>query len=87
MTATVWQTMTNVVAWGVEIDSMTCIVFAPTAAKARYIAVAGYWDAYGRRKGEWPRAVAWREPRFDASMLIKNGKKGPFVRDYVEGYP
>jgi len=73
-----------VVSWVVEIDNMMGIVFAPTAAKARYIAVRGYWDAYGRRKGEWPRATCKREPRFDAVSLIAQGRYGPFCRDYVE---
>ena len=81
------EKLQTIVAWGVEINSMTAIVFASTLSKARYIAVRGYWDAYGRRNGEWPRAVAWREPRFDGSLLIVHGKKGPFARDYVEGYP
>jgi hypothetical protein len=72
-------------AWGVEINSMSSIVFAETLPKARYIAVRGYWAAFGQRKGEWPRAVGWREPRFDLSSLIAQGKQGPFCRDYVEG--
>lgn len=76
-----------VVAWGVDINAQTAIVFATTAAKARYIAVLSYWDAYGKRKGKWPPVTSWREPRFDKSMLLRSGEKGPFCRDYVEGYP
>jgi hypothetical protein len=75
--------MSNV-AWGVEIHDGNAIVFAETKAKARWIAVKAYWDAYGRNG--WPRAVAWREPRFDQSAL-KDKEQRAWTRDYVEGYP
>lgn len=80
--------MTNVwalVAWAVEINDITAIVFAPTATKARYKAVRDYWDAFGRRKGEWPRAVAWREPRFDNSSLKQLDPMRCYCREFVEG--
>ena len=71
------------VAWSVEIDSMSCVVFAATAAKARYVAVRAYWEAgYGSRR-TWPRAVAWREPRFDASPL-KARPNNCYCREYVQ---
>jgi len=36
-------------AWTVEINAMSCVVFAATKDKAKWIAVKGYWDAgYGR---------------------------------------
>ncbi len=56
-------------AWTVELHSMTCVVFAATKAKAQWIATKSYWDAYGRRKGEWPRAKAWRAKPYDKSHL------------------
>ena len=59
----------EVLAWTVEIHSMTCVVFAATKAKAQWIATESYWDAYGRRKGEWPRAKAWRATPYDKSRL------------------
>lgn len=74
----------NRVAWSIDLNDMSCIVFAPTSAKARYIAVRGYWDAYGKRKGEWPRATAKREPRFDKSAVLFP-QNIPYSRDYVEG--
>ena len=74
-------------AWKVEINYMTCIVFTTTAPKARYIAVKGYWEAgYGSRK-VWPRAVAWREPRYDKSMLNGREPGRCYGVECVEGYP
>lgn len=58
-----------VVAWEVEIRYLRCIVFAATKAKAQWIATRSYWAAYGRLKGEWPRATAARAPRYDRSIL------------------
>jgi hypothetical protein len=69
------------VAFGVEIRSMTAIVFAETPAKAKWIAVRGYWDAYGQNG--WPSLKVWREPRFNGNPL-KNGKRVPWTKDYVE---
>ena len=58
------------VAWEVEINGLRCVVFAITQRKAQWIATKHYWNAFGRgRKGEWPRAKAWREPRHDNSAL------------------
>lgn len=67
-------------AFGVEIHEMTTIVFATTPAKARWIAVRGYWDAYG--KTEWPRPRSWREPFFDSNPL-KDRESRCYTRDYV----
>lgn len=55
------------VCWEVEIRSLHCFCFAATQAKAQWIATKSYWEAYGRRKGEWPRARAWRAERHDKS--------------------
>lgn len=53
-------------AWRVEINDISCIVFAATKAKARWVAVRAYWEAgYGR--GTWPNPVAVRAPRHDNS--------------------
>lgn len=59
----------GLLAWTVEIHSMTCVVFAATKAKAQWVATKCYWDAFGRRKGEWPRAMAWRAKVYDKSRL------------------
>jgi hypothetical protein len=71
-------------AWEVEINSMACIVFAATKAKATWIAVKGYWAAgYGRGSGTWPRGVmAKRYPAFDRSTL-KSQPPRAWVPDYV----
>lgn len=51
-------------AWDVEISSMSCIVFATTKAKARWIAVKSYWEAFGRNKA-WPTCSVGRRPLLD----------------------
>lgn len=57
--------MSDLVAFRVEINSLSCIVAAQTRPKAQWIATRAYWEAgYGSR-GLWPRAVAHRAPRFD----------------------
>lgn len=73
---------TNSIAWHVEVDSMTCIVFAPTLPKAKWIAVKGYRDAGYGRKGEWPPVSAGRAERFDRSPL-RNQPPRPWTEDYV----
>ena len=64
-------------AWEVEIHSMRCICFATTKAKAQWIAIKAYWEAYG--KNEWPRAVASRAERHD-----KNPKRFEKPKAYSE---
>lgn len=73
------------VAWEVEVDTYTSIVFATTAPKARWIAVRGYWEAgYGRGPGNWPPGVsAWRCERHDKSPLRDRGPKC-WTPSYVE---
>lgn len=53
------------VAWEVEIHSMSCVVFAATKAKAKWIAVRDFWEAYGSN-GSWPHCSIVRSPFFDA---------------------
>ena len=74
-----------VLAFEVEVNGFVTVVFAESAAKAKWIAVAGYWDAYGKNQG-WPELHCRREPLFDGHPLAKQGRKcwGP---DYVRGYP
>lgn len=79
--------MSELVAWSVEIDSMTCVVFATTKPKARWLAVSAYWEAGYGRKRMWPRPVAWREPRFDKSALNGGEIGRAYTREYVETYP
>lgn len=70
-------------AWEVDVDYTRCIVFAATAAKARWIAVKSYWEAGCGRKGEWPRPEARREPQFDNCRLSAELPRA-FSREYVE---
>lgn len=66
----------HLLAWEVEINYMTCVVFAPTAAKARWIAVRGYWNAgYGRGPGTWPNPKERRAPHLDHCSLADQGPK------------
>ena len=69
-------------AWQVELHDMRCIVFAATKAKAQWIATKSYWNAFGRRKGEWPRAVAARAPRHDNARLRFDPPK-TYAEEYV----
>lgn len=55
-------------AWRVEIYDKPCIVFAATQAKAKWIAVKSYWNAFGRSK-VWPRPKASRAQIYDNSAL------------------
>lgn len=81
------STETPRVAWKVEIRSMSCIVFATTKAKAQWIAVKGYREAYGHRRGEWPGAKAWRVPEYDRSVLRFDPYRNGFTEDHVIDSP
>jgi len=70
----------DLLAWIVEIHSMTCVVFAPNKAKAQWIATASYWEAYG--KNGWPRAKAFRAKPYDNSRL-RFKKQKAWCEDYV----
>lgn len=70
-------------AFEVEIHSLTCVVFAATPAKARWIAVRSYWEAgYGRGSGTWPRPKATRAPAFDNCQLKDRGGRA-WVPEYI----
>ncbi len=56
--------MSTTLAWEVEINYMSCVVFAATKSKAKWIAVKAYWEAYGRRKN-WPHCTVARRPYYD----------------------
>jgi hypothetical protein len=58
------------VAFEVELNEAICVVFAATAAKARWIAVRSYWDANGRRR-TWPAVKSKRAPHLDTSPLCR----------------
>lgn len=60
----VWRLVQPSVAWEVEINYMSCIVFAATKAKAKWLAVKSYWDAYSR-SGSWPHTSVARRPQYD----------------------
>ncbi len=64
VTATKPVVSTQLVAWEVEIHSMSCVVFAATKAKAKWIAVRDFWDAYGKN-GTWPHCNIARRPFYD----------------------
>lgn len=73
----------RLLAWEVEIHDMRCICFAATKAKAQWLATKSYWEAYGRRQGEWPRAKAWRAERHDNSRLALETRQQAWSEDYV----
>ncbi len=73
----------KVLAWEVELNDMRCFVFAITKAKAQWKAVQAYWEAYGRRKGEWPRAVAFRAQRYDNHSLRLEKRQQAWTEDYL----
>lgn len=52
------------VAWEIEINYMSCVVFAATKAKAKWLAVKSYWEAYGDRRS-WPHTNVARRPQYD----------------------
>ena len=71
----------DTVAWEVEIDDMTCVVFAATKAKAKWIAVKAYWEAY-RRSSSWPHTSVARRPQYDRFPCPEAKAYPPgFVRD------
>lgn len=73
-------------AYEVEINSLSCVVFAETPAKARWIAVKGYWEAGYGRKGLWPRPKASRVPWLDNSPLRDRERKA-WCPEYARSYP
>lgn len=72
------------VAWRVELNGWTGICFAVSASKAKWTAVKSYWEAFGRRKGEWPRPTAARAKAHDESAMNTERNKGRmFGEEYV----
>lgn len=57
-------------AWRVEINYMSAVVFAATHPKAKWAAVHAYWEAYGDHNG-WPSVSAVRAPEFDGHWIAK----------------
>lgn len=70
------------VAWRVSIDDMSCVVFAFSKRKAQWLATKSYWDAFGRKRGVWPRASAARAPTYDESPLRSCPPKA-YAEEYV----
>jgi hypothetical protein len=77
------------VAYEVTLKGERAIVFAASAAKARWAAVRSYWEAYGREH-EWPSVRATRAPRLDGALERSRGSIRPgrahdpsFVEDYA----
>lgn len=75
------------VAWEVDINSMTAITFAKTAAAARWNTVRAYWDAGFGRQGKWPNAKAKRVPELDQCPLKDREPRKCWVPEYVRSYP
>ena len=70
--------------WHVEINSMSCIVFAESKPKARWIAVKSYWEAgFGRRRA-WPRPTVWRAEQYDNSPLRDHFQRA-WSEEHVKG--
>jgi len=63
------------VAWVVEIRGMTAYAFTETRARAQWLAVKSYRNAFTDRRGEWPRASASRAPRFDRHRYVKEPQR------------
>jgi hypothetical protein len=70
----------EVVAWEIEINYMSCVVFAATKAKAKWLAVKSYWSAYSR-SGSWPHTSIVRRPQYDRFPHL--GEAKAFSPEYV----
>ena len=46
---------------------MTGVAFTKTKARAQWLAVKAYREAFEDRRGEWPRAKAFRSDVYDKS--------------------
>jgi hypothetical protein len=58
----------EVLAFEVEVDRVSSIVFAATEKSARMKAVLAYWEVGYGRQGEWPPGVrSRRRPFYDRS--------------------
>lgn len=69
------------VAYRVTVNDMTCVVFAFSKPKARWIAVDCYREAGCGRPGEWPSVNAVRAPE-----LNRKWKPDMRQRAYDEEY-
>ncbi len=71
-------------AWEVEINGLSCIVFAETKAKARWIAVHSYREAYGHGRGYWPpRLTVVRRPHLDNHRESQSVERNCFGLDQL----
>ena len=75
---------TKRIAFKVAIFNEPCIVFAETAAKAKFIAVRSYWEAYGKSEG-WPEISCKRIPGFDSNPLCE-GERAAWTIEHAEAY-
>lgn len=76
------DTQTKLLAYHIVIDDHDCFVFAETAAKARWIAVRGYWEAGYGRQGTWPSVFSKRAPQYDRSRA-RHGNRWAFSLDHI----
>ena len=58
------------------------VVFAETRAKAGWYVVRSYWEAFGRRRGVWPKFTLRRASVYDSSRLA-DSKQPVFSEEYV----
>lgn len=72
----------NRLAWRVFVDDMSCIVFAMTSSRAKWVAVSSYWEAgYGWR-GQWPNTRTERVPVLDKSPK-RLGPQRPLCEEHA----
>lgn len=69
------------VAWELEVNGHSCVVYAASAAKAKWRAVKSYWEAYDRRDG-WPPISIARAPFYDRAFKYLDGA-GPHTPEHV----
>lgn len=69
-------------AWTVEIGPVSCVVFAPTRAKAKWVAISAYWVDIVRCKGTFPKVKAYRASCYDNSRL-RDEKHKAWDENYV----
>lgn len=70
------------VAWVVSIYEMRCVVFASSKAKAQWIAVKSYRDAYGN-SGTWPTCRAVRKAEYDK---FPDPERKAYSEEYVRTF-
>lgn len=76
------MTTPAIVAWEVEINYLSCVVFATTKSKAKWLAVKSYWAAFTRARS-WPHTSIARRPEYDKFPFKDNPYAVSFSPEYV----